>query len=61
MTVYGYKGMPLSLGPVLASTSYLFVTWLSAIFFKERVTAKKAFALALIVAGTTVYAIGLPG
>ncbi len=57
MTVYAYKEVPLSLGPVLEATSYLYVTAFGALIFKERVTAKKLLALALIVGGICVFAL----
>lgn len=57
MTVYAYKEVPLSLGPVLESTSYLYVTAFGALIFKEKVTPKKLVALALIVGGICVFAL----
>lgn len=57
LTVYAYKEVPLSLGPVLESTSYLYVTAFGALIFKEKVTPKKIAALALIVAGICVFAL----
>lgn len=57
LTVYAYKEVPLSLGPVLESTSYLYVTAFGALIFKEKVTPKKLAALALIVGGICVFAL----
>lgn len=57
MTVYAYRVVPLSLGPVLESTSYLYVTAFGALIFKEKVTPKKLIALALIVGGICVFAL----
>ena len=57
MTVYAYKEVPLSLGPVLESTSYLYVTAFGALIFKEKVTPRKLVALALIVGGICVFAL----
>lgn len=57
MTVYAYKEVPLSLGPVLESTSYLYVTAFGALIFKEKVTPRKLLALALIVGGICVFAL----
>ena len=57
MTVYAYKEVPLSLGPVLESTSYLYVTAFGVLIFKEHVSAKKLLALALIVCGICVFAL----
>lgn len=57
LTVYAYKEVPLSLGPVLEATSYIYVTAFGALIFKERITAKKLLALALIVGGIAVFAV----
>ena len=57
MTVYAYREVPLSLGPVLESTSYLYVTAFGALIFKEKVTVKKLVALVLIVGGICVFAL----
>lgn len=56
MGVLAYRGIPLSMGPVLESTSYLYVTFFGACFFGEKVTPKKLLALALILGGIAVYA-----
>lgn len=45
------KFIPLSIAPVLDSASYIFVAMLSRIFFKEKISLKKALGFALIVAG----------
>ena len=52
-----YREVPLSLGPVLESTSYLYVTAFGALIFKEKVTPKKLAALALIGGGICVFAL----
>ena len=57
MTVYAYREVPLSLGPVLEATSYLYVTAFGALIFKEKVTPKKIAALALIIGGICVFAL----
>ena len=57
LTVYAYKEVPLSLGPILESTSYLYVTAFGVLIFKEHVGAKKLVALALIVGGICVFAL----
>ena len=57
MTVYAYKEVPLSMGPILESTSYLYITAFGVLIFKEKVSAKKLLALALIVGGICVFAL----
>lgn len=59
MCIFAYRVVPLSFGPVLESTSYLYVTVFGVLFFKERITKKKAIALAFILAGIVVYALGI--
>ena len=59
LSVLAYRGIPLSLGPVLEATGYIYVTIFGVLIFKERMTRGKLAALALIVAGIVVYAFGL--
>lgn len=58
LSVVAYKGIPLSMGPVLDATGYLYVTFFGVVIFHERVTPRKLCALALIIAGIVVYALG---
>lgn len=57
LTMYAYKGIPLSLGPVLEATSYLYVAFFGAVLFGERLGMRKVIALGLIVGGIVVYAL----
>ena len=59
MCIFAYRVVPLSFGPVLESTSYLYVTLFGVLIFKEKITKKKLLALALIIVGIAVYATGL--
>lgn len=59
MCIVAYRVVPLSFGPVLESTSYLYVTIFGVAIFKEKITAKKAVALGLILVGIIVYATGI--
>ena len=54
-SIYAYRGIPLSMGAVLESTSYLYITLFGAYFFKERITLQKIVALVLIIVGIVVY------
>lgn len=56
-TIYAYKGVPLSFGPILAATQYIFIAILSKIFLKERISPKKLIGLSIIVAGIIVYSL----
>lgn len=57
LTVLAYRGIPLSWGPVLEATSYIYVTVFGAVFFQEKVTPRKLLALFLIVLGIVIYAL----
>ena len=57
LSVYAYKGIPLSMGPVLEATSYIYITVFGVCIFKEKLTAKKIAALLMIVGGILVYSL----
>ncbi len=57
LSIYAYKEIPLSMGSLLESTGYIFVTVLSAIFLKEKPTVRKVIALCIIIAGIAVYSL----
>ena len=59
MCIFAYRVVPLSFGPVLESTSYLYVTVFGVLFFKERITKKKVVALMLILLGVVIYSFGI--
>lgn len=59
LSVIAYRGIPLSLGPVLEATGYLYVTAFGVLLFKEKMTRGKVVALALILGGIAIYACGL--
>ncbi|MEF2845769.1 MAG: multidrug ABC transporter [Eggerthellaceae bacterium] len=58
MTVISYKVVPLSLGPILEATSYIYITVFGVVIFKEHLTKLKVLALGLIIVGICVYASG---
>lgn len=51
LTILAYRAVPLSLGALLESTSYVYVTLFGVIFFKEKITVKRLIALSLILIG----------
>lgn len=55
VTVLAYKYVPLSMGPILESTGYFFVTVLGMIFLKEKVGKKKAVGLVVILVGIIIF------
>ena len=56
-TIYAYKEVPLSLGPILAASEYIFVAVLSKMVLKEHINLKKFIGLSVIVAGIIVYSL----
>ncbi|MCH5280674.1 MAG: multidrug ABC transporter [Lachnospiraceae bacterium] len=54
MTVFAYRGVDMKTGPVLEATSYLYVAVLSAIFLKEKISAKKKIGLFVIIVGVVI-------
>ena len=56
-TMYAYKGIPLSLGPVLAASEYVFVAVLSRLLIKEKISFKKLFGLSVIIVGIVIYSV----
>lgn len=59
LSVIAYRVVPLSYGPVLEASSYLYITAFGFFIFGEKITAKKLAALALIVAGIVIYSFGV--
>lgn len=57
LTMLAYRGIPLSLGPVLETTSYLYVTFFGITIFHEKLNRKKIMALLLIIVGVLLYSI----
>ena len=51
LTMFAYKGVALSMGPILEATSYLYIVVLSNLFLKERITKRKIVGNILIVSG----------
>lgn len=58
LSVLSYRAIPLSMGPVLDATGYLWVTLFGVTIFHERLGRRKVLALALIICGIGVYAFG---
>lgn len=56
LSIFAYRGIPMSMGPVIETTSYIYVTIFGVTIFKEKINLKKILALALIVIGICVYA-----
>lgn len=57
LSILAYKEIPLSMGPVLESTSYIYITIFGAKFFGDKVTRSKVIAIVLILLGIFIYSI----
>ena len=57
LSIFAYKGIPLSMGPILEATSYLYVTFFGVKIFGEKMTKKKWVALGCILLGIIVYSL----
>ncbi|MBQ9615258.1 MAG: EamA family transporter [Selenomonadaceae bacterium] len=57
LAIYAYRGIPLSMGAVLESTSYIYVTFWGYRLFHEKVNRRKILALCLIVSGIAVFSL----
>lgn len=53
-----YQWIPLSIGPVLESTGYIFVSVLGYIFLKEKMGRKKMFGMLMILIGILIFYVG---
>ena len=56
-TIAAYKEIPLSLGPILGATEYIFVALLSRFILKEKISLKKFIGLSIIFSGIIVYSL----
>lgn len=54
-TIFAYSGIPLSFGPILAASEYIFVAVLSRTILKEKINKKKIIGLAVICLGIIVF------
>lgn len=58
LSILAYKGIPLSMGPIIEATSYIYVTFFGVKIFHEKMNRKKYLALGLIIAGIVIYSMG---
>lgn len=57
LTILAYRGIPLSLGAILDTTSYIYITVFGVTIFHEHIDARKILALGMIILGILIYAI----
>ena len=57
ISMYALKVVPLSMSPVLESTGYIFVSALSFLFLKEKLTRRQLIGIVLILIGIVIYSL----
>ena len=57
LSVLAYKGIPLSMGPILEATSYIYITFFGVKIFEEEINKRKVVGLILILLGMAVYSL----
>lgn len=57
LSILAYRGIPLSMGPILEATSYIYVTIFGVRIFGEKINKKKIMSLSLIVMGIIIYSL----
>lgn len=55
MNIIAYRGLDYKIGPILNSTTYIFVILLSLIILKEKIAKNKFIGILLIVLGLIVF------
>lgn len=56
-SVFAYKYVPLSMGPILETTQYIFIAVLSYFLLKEKISKKKLLGLITIIIGILIFSI----
>ena len=57
LTMYALKVVPLSASPILGASGYIFITILSKICLKEKVSKRKLCGLLVILFGIVIYSL----
>lgn len=55
LTVFAYKYVPLSMGPILEASGYVFVSVLGYFILKEKIGKRKIIGLAVIILGILIF------
>ncbi len=56
-SLLAYKYIPLSLGPILGMSEYLFVAIMSYVFLKEKISKQKLIGIGIILVGILVFSL----
>ena len=57
MTILAYRGVPLSMGPVLEASGYVWVAVLGRLILKEEINRRKLIGMIVIICGIVIFAI----
>lgn len=57
LVVVAFKEVPLSLGPILEASAYVYIMILSAVFFKEKITLRKIIGNIIIISGICIFSL----
>jgi len=57
LNTFAYKRLPLKYANLFDATGFVWITLISVIFLKEKITKKKIISLGLIIAGVVVYSL----
>ena len=57
--VIAFRHIPLSMGPILDATGYIYVLFFGITLFHEHIDRTKIIALALIIVGVIIYSLGV--
>ena len=57
LSILAYRVVPLSLGAILETTGYIYVTLFSVFIFHEKINKQKMMGLCIIVVGIILYAL----
>lgn len=55
LTVFAYKFVPLSMGPILEASGYVFVSVMGYFILKEQIGCRKIIGLVVIVLGIVIF------
>jgi drug/metabolite transporter (DMT)-like permease len=59
ITVYAYRVIPLSLGPIVEALGYVFIAIIGYTVLREKISRRKAMGMALIVLGVILSSVTL--
>lgn len=57
LSIFAYKVVPISMGAILESSSYIWITIFGVVIFKEKITKRKLVALGIIIFGIVLFSL----